>query len=61
MCTRAMDDIQAEVETWIQEREPVEQDAVVDEFGRRGLSALRSLMLQDRVSYTLDWKLAIQQ
>ena len=45
------------IERWIRQREPVEQDELVEEFGRSGLSYLRKLMIQNRVSYTLDWKL----
>lgn len=46
-----------EVLEYIEEHGPVEQDEVVDEFGRRGLEALRSLMERGDVSYTVDWKL----
>lgn len=45
------------VERYVSENEPAEQDDVVAEFGRRGLSALRTLMRENRVSYTVDWKL----
>ncbi len=45
------------IERFISENEPVDQDVVVDEFGRRALVSLRELMIQNKVSYTLDWKL----
>jgi len=46
-----------EVEQFIIDNEPVEQDRVVKEFGRRGRVALKQLMLKNRVSYSIDWKL----
>jgi len=46
---------------FVLDREPVNQDAVVAEFGNRGLSALRKLMIDNKVSYTLDWKLATDE
>lgn len=46
-----------EVERFIRDNEPIEQEEVVEEFGRRGLSALRTLMQKHRVSHTVDWKL----
>lgn len=45
------------VEQYIEDNEPVDQDIVEAEFGRRGLRAVRELMEQNRVSYTLDWDL----
>ena len=46
---------------FVSDREPVNQDAVVAEFGNRGLSALRKLMIDNKVSYTLDWKLTTDE
>jgi hypothetical protein len=45
------------VEQYVVEEQPVEQDRLVEEFGNRGLVALRYLMEKNKVSYTLDWKL----
>lgn len=50
-----------EVEQWIEENEPVDQDVLEDEFGRRGLKAVRELMEQNRVSYNLKWNLQTEQ
>ena len=46
---------------FVSDREPVDQDAVVAEFGDRGLLALRKLMIDNKVSYTLDWKLTTDE
>ena len=46
---------------FVSDREPVNQDAVVAEFGNRGLSALRKLMKDNKVSYTIDWKLTTDE
>lgn len=48
------------VKEFVAEHEPVEQDEVVDEFGRRGLTALRTLMRRHEVSYSLDWRLVTE-
>ncbi len=46
-----------EVERWIREHEPVDQDVLKDVFGKRGLQQLQELMENNKVSYTLDWNL----
>ena len=46
-----------EVEEWIAKHEPVDQDKLVEKFGRRGLASLRDLMEANRVSYNLEWDL----
>lgn len=46
-----------EIEQWIREHGPVDQDRLVEEFGQRGLLEARELMKQNRISYSLDWKL----
>lgn len=52
--------IGSEVETvfeFIEENEPIDQDKLVNEFGNHGLKCVRELMLQNKVSYTLEWDL----
>jgi len=44
---------------FILDKEPVEQDRIVDEFGRNGLSVVRRLIDKKKVTYSIDWKLVI--
>jgi len=50
-------DLSDEVEQYIREREPLDQGKIEAEFGRRGIKELRRLMINNRVSYNLGWKL----
>ena len=51
----------SDIEQYIRENEPVEQDGIRDEFGRRGLAEVKRLMTAGRVSYTRDWMLQTQR
>lgn len=55
-----MSSIVDEVEQFVAERGPVDQDLVEEQYGREGLTALRKLMSQHRVSYSLEWDLVIE-
>lgn len=46
-----------EVEAYIQEQQPVDQEVIEKKFGSDGLEAVRRLMERRRVSYDIDWKL----
>ena len=46
---------------FVSDREPVDRDAVMAEFGNRGLLALRKLMIDNKVSLTSDWKLTTDE
>lgn len=50
------EDVESVLE-YISKHDPVDQNCIVEEFGNRGLKALRELMSQNRVTYNIDWKL----
>lgn len=55
----AMNEIRERVLRHIVKHNPVSQDCVKEEFGNRGISELRDLMIQNKVSYDINWMLTI--
>lgn len=50
-----------DIEEYIAENQPVDQDDFKKKFGTDGLAEVRQLMESNKVSYNLDWDLVHEQ